>query len=121
MTLADQEASVNQELSLAVIHNRNSHNAHHDIILPAIKNDKSMNIAVSCKASFNLSNEKTLESQLKTDDESVGLLVCLYLGNHQREAQYQNVVFLNGSGCCNGLMLNMFVLTRRLISQNKQD
>jgi hypothetical protein len=119
MFLPEQEASVDQNLPSAVIHNCKTHNAHHDIILPASEG----NIVVSCKASFNLSSDKTIQSQLKkskTNDESVRLLMWLYLGNHPREEQYKNVVFINGSGCCNGLTMDMFILIKKLISQNNK-
>jgi len=55
----------------------------------------------------------------------VDLLIWLYLGNKsKREEQYQenqeNVVFMNGNGCCNGLALDMFILTKKLISMNNK-
>ena len=119
MILPEKEAFVNQELPLPVIHNCKTHNAHHDIILPSNKG----NIAVSSKASFNLSSDKTIQSQLKkskTNDESVSLMMWLYLGTYQREEQYTNVVFINGNDCCNGLTLDMFILIKKLISQNNR-
>ncbi|KAJ2988764.1 hypothetical protein HDV02_005417 [Globomyces sp. JEL0801] len=114
----------------AIIHNLKTHTAHHDIILPAKRNSKvvkalvSVNIAVSCKASFDLSSDRTIQRQLKVskkNDAPVGLLIFLYLGNNRREVQYKgNVVFMNGNGCCNGLALDMFIMTKRLISLNNK-
>jgi hypothetical protein len=127
MDLPSQEAFVNStNLPSAVIHNCNIQSAHHDIILPSkiqgLNGDILVNIPVSCKASFDLSSNKTIQNQLKTSKQTdilVYLLVWLYLGNEKREEKYQNnVVFLNGDGCCNGLALDMFILTKKLISQN---
>lgn len=126
--LPEQEAFVNSEnLPSAVIHNRNANNAHHDIILPARISQgpngyRVVNIAVSCKATFQLSANNCINIQLMTskkDYKTVELLLWLYLGNEEREKNYSsNVVFANGSGCCNGLALDMFILTKKLISNN---
>jgi hypothetical protein len=131
MILPERESFVNsRKMPNAIIHNLKTHRAHHDIILPAKRNSKdvkglvSVNIAVSCKASFDLSSDKTIQSQLKVSKENdapVGLLIWLYLGNQRREEQYQgNVVFMNGNGCCNGLALDMFIMTKMLISLNNK-
>jgi hypothetical protein len=131
MILPEQESFVDSiNMPNAIIHNLETHTAHHDIILPAKRNSKvvkglvSVNIAVSCKASFDLSSDKTIQSQLKVskrNDAPVGLFIWLYLGNKTREEQYQdNVVFMNGSGCCNGLALDMFIMTKKLISLNNK-
>ena len=108
----------------ALIHNRKTNTAHHDIILPAKRFNKNINIAVSCKASFELSPDKTVQSQLrisKTDGNPVEFLIWLYLGDEKREEKYQdNVVFMNGAGCCNGLALDMLILTKILISKNNK-
>ncbi|KAJ3324660.1 hypothetical protein HDV06_006553, partial [Boothiomyces sp. JEL0866] len=131
MILPEQESFVSSiNMPNAIIHNCKTHTAHHDIILPAKRNSKgvkglvSVNIAVSCKASFDLSSDKTIQSQLKVsknNDAPVDLLIWLYLGNKRREEQYQgNVVFMNGNGCCNGLALDMFIMTKKLISQNNK-
>ena len=105
-------------LPKAVIHNKEKHNAHHDIILPAISNNTQVNIAVQCKASFDLSKKKTIESQLlvskEKDAQSIQQLFWLYLGEENREKQYPTVTFLNGSGCCNRLSLNLFELLKKL-------
>jgi hypothetical protein len=38
-----------------------------------------------------------------------------------RELKYgDDVVFLDGSGCCNGLALDMLILTKKLLSQNNK-
>jgi hypothetical protein len=131
MILPEQESFVDSvNMPNAIIHNLKTHTAHHDIILPAKRNSKvvkglvSVNIAVSCKASFDLSSDKTIQSQLKVskkNDAPVGLLIWLYLGNKMREEQYQgNVVIMNGNGCCNGLALDMFIMTKMLISLNNK-
>jgi len=110
--------SSSNNLPKAVIHNKEKHNAHHDIILPAILNGTQVNIAVQCKASFDLSQKKTIENQLLASKEggaqSVQQLFWLYLGEENREKQYPDVAFLNGSGCCNGLSLNLFQLLKKL-------
>ena len=110
--------SSSNNLPKAVIHNKKKHNAHHDIILPAISNDTQVNIAVQCKASFDLCKKKTIESQLLVSKEkeaqSVQQLVWLYLGEENREKLYPKVAFLNGSGCCNGMSLNLFELLKKL-------
>ncbi len=115
--MPEKEAFVNQTFPLAVIHNCKTHNAHHDIILPTSIGS----IAVSIKASFDLSSNKTIQSQLKISkksDDTVSLLMWVSLGNHQRNEMYNNIVFITGYGCCNGLALDMFILTKKLNSQN---
>ena len=89
MVLPEEESFVDSiNIPNAIIHNFKTHTAHHDIILPAKRNAKdvnrivSVNIAVSCKASFDLSSDKTIQSQLKVskkNDAPVGLLIWLYL------------------------------------------
>jgi hypothetical protein len=129
LDLPGKEAFVNStNLPPAVVHNCKIQSAHHDIILPAKvqgpNGDVRLNIPVSCKASFDLSSDKTIQSQLKTskqNDEPVHLLIWMYLGSEKREENYQGkAVFLNGDGCCNGLALDMFALTKKLISQNNK-
>jgi hypothetical protein len=114
MIFPEHEAFVDSiNLERAVIHNCKTHTAHHDLILPAermdqgvVNTDTSVNIAVSCNASFELSSDKK-QSQLKRpkqNDAQVDLLIWLYLGNKKREHKYQgNVVFMNGNGRCSGL------------------
>ena len=124
--LPNNQYFVNTEnLPPAVIHNVNTKSAHHDIILPAkLSENKGIVIAVSCKSSFKLSGDKTIQEQLqisKKDKKKVDLLIWLYKGpGEAREAKYQNVVFLNGAGCCNGLALDLLILTKKLTSQNNQ-
>ena len=131
MMFPEQESFVDSSnLPNAIIHNFKTHTAHHDIILPAIiakgvHEMVSVSIAVSCKASFDLSSKKTIEQQLmvsKTNDAKVDVLIWLYLGNQAREGNYaKNVVFMNGNGCCNGLALDMIILTKKLISLNNRN
>jgi hypothetical protein len=123
--LPNQEVFVNScNLPSALIHNKNIQKAHHDIILKGTTSTGIFNIPVFCKASFGLSPDKTIQSQLKfskSNNTPVDLLVWLYLGNENREKQYQNnVVFINGDGCCNGLALDMLILTKKLISLNNK-
>ncbi len=79
----------------------------------------------STDACFPISLAKLGELQLQAmkqkNDAPVGLLIWLYLGNKRREEQYHgNVVFMNGNGCCNGLALDMFIMTKKLISHNNK-
>jgi ribosomal protein S26 len=108
------------DLGFAVVHNRNIHNAHHDLILPALKRGEIVNIAVQAKASFASPNDKAIEKQLlvsPTSLEQVKQLFWLYLG---KEKTVDSIVFLNGSGCCNGLALDFFILVKKLRSKNQQ-
>ncbi|KAI8903321.1 hypothetical protein EDD86DRAFT_97995 [Gorgonomyces haynaldii] len=127
--LPAQECFVNSpDVPLAVIHNQKSHNAHHDILLPAKTSSETNQLfllPVSCKASFDLSPKETIRIQLKTSKQDgappVRLLLWMYLGNNRNEGKYAgDVVFLDGSGCCNGLALDMFILLKKLNSQNNK-
>ena len=105
------------DLPKAVIHNKNVHKAHHDIILPAISEGLQVTIAVQCKASFDLQTKSTIASQLqisKLNPNPVHQLFWFYLGEVSRESNYEGVAFLNGSGCCNGLSLNLFEMLKKL-------
>ena len=113
------------DLGFAVVHNRNIHNAHHDLVLPACVSGKTVNIAVQAKASFDLSDKKTILKQLlisPTSLEPVKQLfwLYLYLGKHQREKKFNSIVFLDGSGCCNGLALDFLILVKKLRSENQK-
>ncbi len=115
------------DLSLpsAVIHNKHHHNAHHDMLIPVkARNGKRINIAVSVKASFNLSTDRTIQTQRLSSKSPkstpVTILIWLYLGDVDRETRYENVVFMNGSGCCNGLAIDQFVLLKKLKSSNNK-
>jgi len=112
------EAFVNQNLPLAVIHNRNHQDAHHDIILPTNLGC----IPVSVKASFDYVTGKMNEQRLvsKTSSTNVIQLIWLYLGSLNKEERQANVAFLNGSGVCSGLSIDMFILVKKLKSQNNQ-
>jgi hypothetical protein len=112
------ELSINQDLPHAVIHNKNIHNAHHDIILPTNQGG----IPISVKASFNLAGESVIIKQLwfKNLAQSAKKLIWLYLGSRDTELKYQNVAFINGSGVCNGLAIDMFVLVKTLKSLNNR-
>lgn len=111
------------DLGLAVVHNRNIHNAHHDLILPARTNFGLVNIAVQAKASFDLSDRTTIAKQLlvsPTSLEQVPQLFWLYLGDKRREEYFDSILFLDGSGCCSGLALDFFILIKKLRSKNQK-
>ena len=114
VSLPSSEVLANaSDLGYSVLHNRNIHNAHHDIILPALTRIGIVNIAVQAKASFDLSDLKTMTKQLlvsPASSEQVKQLIWLYLGEKRREENFNTVVFLDGSGCCNGLALDLFIL-----------
>ena len=61
----DSEALASDKLPCAVVHNKNNHNAHHDILLPS---DQGV-IAVSAKASFAFENA-ALKKQLYISKKS---------------------------------------------------
>jgi hypothetical protein len=111
------------DLGFAVVHNRNIHNAHHDIILPARTNLGIVNIAVQAKASYDLAGQKTIKKQLlvsPTSSEQVQELFWLYLGEKRREEMFESIIFLDGSGCCNGLALDLLILVKKLRSENQK-
>jgi len=111
------------DLGFAIVHNRNIQNAHHDIILPARTNLGIVNIAVQAKASFDLSDRTTITKQLLVSPKSkeqVQQLFWLYLGEKPREKMFESIVFLDGSGCCNGLALDFFILVKKLRSKNQK-
>jgi hypothetical protein len=127
ISLPDDEVFIDTEnLPSAVVHNIKRATAHHDIILPAkqLTTRNNIVIPVSCKSSFRLSPDKVIERQLKLSKQNaneVDLLIWLYKGQETREKKYQGKIgFLNGAGCCNGLALDMFILTKKLISQNNK-
>ena len=117
---SDKELFIHQQdLPHAVIHNKNLHNAHHDIILPTNQGG----IPISAKASVSLADKSVIDRQFflsKNSVESAKMLIWLYLGSRDPELKYQNVAFINGSGVCNGLALDMFILVKKLKSLNNQ-
>jgi hypothetical protein len=123
ISLPDSEAFVFHKLNeSAITHNSNIHNAHHDIIIPARISGSLRNIPVSAKCSFTLSPYSCILNQLKQSNVSetaVLSLIWLYLGEWiHLEDNYPQVIFLNGSGCCNGLSLDLFILVKKLKSLN---
>ena len=112
----NSEAFADDELPAAVVHNKNHHNAHHDILLPT----SSGVIAVSVKASFDFTRNDINKQWMisKKSNKKVTQLVWLYLGSSLKESREENVAFLNGSGVCNGLSIDMFILVKKLKSQN---
>jgi hypothetical protein len=111
------------DLGLAVVHNRNIQNAHHDLILPARTIKGPVNIAVQAKASFYEASSKDIMSQLKVSSQSVEnvqQLFWLYLGEKRGvEKNFSSVLYLDGSGCCNGLALDSIILVKKLKSENQ--
>lgn len=157
ISLPDEEAFVNNtSFETSIIHNKKINKAHHDIIIPAMKEGTREDIAVQAKASFRLveaadrnspTQDSRQETQLsdcrslrhcqdqgthskelleinsqtcisKTTDERVALLIWLYLDSSGKEKKHEDkpIVFLNASGCCNGLTLDIFILLKRLRS-----
>jgi hypothetical protein len=111
------------DLGFAIVHNKSIHNAHHDMILPALYGSALVNIAVQAKASFQLSDQNTIMRQLQVrpdTEEQVKQLIWLYLGKETREAKLNSIVFLNGGGRCNGLTLDFFILVKKLRSKNQK-
>jgi hypothetical protein len=116
---SEKEVFIQQNLPHAVIHNKNNHNAHHDIILPTNQGG----IPISAKASVSLAGESVIDRQLflsKNSIEAAKMVIWLYLGSRDTEFRYQNVAFINGSGACNGLALDMFILVKKLKSLSNQ-
>lgn len=122
-----EKFATDSSLPFGIIHNKSFHNAHHDILIPAktLKNNI-INIAVSVKASFKRSDHGIIQRQCLSRNSQqsppVEILIWLYLGDgtgklNQRYGR-TNVIFLNGSGCCNGLAFDQFVLLKKLKSQN---
>ncbi|KAI3656133.1 hypothetical protein MP638_000601 [Amoeboaphelidium occidentale] len=105
-----------EKLAKAIIHNCNIRTAHHDFILPS---DKGL-IPVSSKYSTTL-RVNDIEAQRLTrkgSNKRVQLLIWLYLGNDNQEMLYDNsVIFMNGSGCCSSLSLDIFVLVKKIRSE----
>lgn len=68
---SEKEVFIQQELPHAVIHNKNSHNAHHDIILPTNQGG----IPISAKASVSLAGESVIDRQLFFPKNSAKVLI----------------------------------------------
>jgi hypothetical protein len=64
---SDKELFIQQDLPRAVIRNKNSHNTHHDIILPTNQGG----IPISAKASVSLAGESVIDRQLFLSKNSV--------------------------------------------------
>jgi hypothetical protein len=123
ISLPDQEAFVNKNSrGTSIIHNKKINQAHHDAIISAVKAGVRADIAVQAKASFDLDSTTKIDDQIKISKDAnalpVPLLIWLYLGSTHKEEKHEGkpVVFLNGSGCCNGLTLDKFILLKRLRS-----
>jgi hypothetical protein len=105
------------DLGYAVVHCKNVRNSH-DIILPARKTvgKDCSNTAVQVKVSLSLSNRNTIEKQLlappDTMEEAPNLL-WVQLGEDKKEESYESVIFLDGTGCCNGMTLNFYMMSTK--------
>jgi len=108
--------------------NKDIHNAHHDIILPA----EPVNLAIQCKNSLSIPDAISIESQLylpkqkrpiEEKDGRAFKLLWFYVGSDDSSAgspvdyrshdifdaiRFEQLAFLSGSGCCspNILVLN---------------
>jgi len=105
----------------SIYFNKNIHNAHHDIILPA----KPVNLAIQCKNSLSITDTKSIESQLylpkqkspiKKKDDRTFKLLWFYIGEDDFSEgspvencrsveifdaiRFEQLAFLSGSGCC---------------------
>jgi hypothetical protein len=114
----------NSDMGCAVVHYRKINKAHHDIILPARKTvgKDCSNIAVQVKASLSLPSRSDIEKQLLVSPgttEKVSVLLWVYLGKLKKKKKYESVVFLDGTGCCNGMTLNYYILLKKLNSENQ--
>jgi hypothetical protein len=106
------EATVDSStLKHAVSRNDKNKTAHHDMILYSNKGL----IAVQAKASLRTPTPKAIKSQLKVHkgtDRQVDLLIWIFLGDlaatRLRRSNFEDkVVFLDGSGVCNGMSLDL--------------
>jgi hypothetical protein len=123
ISLPDEEAFVNNNsYGTTIIHNKNIQKAHHDAIIRATKDRVRADIAVQAKASFKLDSAPTIDDQIKISKDAdalpVPLLIWVYLGSTDKpkKCNQKPVVFVDASGCCNGLTLDKFKLLKRLRS-----
>jgi hypothetical protein len=75
---------------------------------------------VEAKASFDLSDSTTIKKRLlvsPTSLEQVQQLFWLDLGQKRKEEVFDSIVFLDGSGCCNGLTLEFLILKQSRIKK----
>ena len=101
----NSEITARDTLPLAVVHDKENHNAQHAILLPT---DMGV-IAVSTKAAFDADRED-LEKQLRLStqsDENVAQLLFLYFGSSPNGEKVENLPFLDGSGVCNGRSIDL--------------
>jgi hypothetical protein len=114
------------ELPAAVIHNVLSPSAHHDILLPTNLG----RIPVSVKGSFTIPAVGYLDRQYRVSKQNLSpcrALLVVYLGSaeksnvtfdfiDQNKLVKDAVVFIDGSGVCNGLALDMYKLLKYIKS-----
>ena len=119
----DKEATVESCTTQTVTRNRESPTAHHDIILYS----KEGPIPLQVKASFKTPTSKQINSQLKVckqSDKHVTLLIWISLINETssriKQRFNQNVVFLDGSGVCNGISIDVFRAAKIVQSVDKK-
>ncbi|KAJ3236413.1 hypothetical protein HDU81_010796 [Chytriomyces hyalinus] len=107
----------------AITHHKEIRNAHYELIIPAKFNNTRCYAPVSAKCLFLLSSNAVIQNQLDALNGTQNqLLFWLYLGKgrHPLEEENPDVLFLDGSGCCNGLPLDLFVLVKKLKSSDNQ-
>ena len=116
------EATVLNSVKHAVTRNRNSPTAHHDLILYSEEGP----IPVQIKNSFKNPRSKEVKKQLKVFRKSadeVNILIWIYLGDVRtlglKTVFASKVVFLNGSGVCNGMSLDLFCASKIVASSDR--
>ena len=115
------EGTVFNSAKHAVTRNRSSRTAHHDLILYS----KEGPIPVQIKNSFKNPRSKEIKKQLKVfrnSADEVDILIWIYLGdlNSLRLKTHfaSNVVFLNGSGVCNGMSMDILCASKIVASSD---
>jgi len=117
--------------------NKNIHNAHHDIILPA----EPVNLAVQCKNSLSTPDGKSIVSQLylpqqkrpvQEKDDRTFKLLWFYIGaddssesspiNYRSNdifdaIRFNQLAFLSGSGCCSPIIWSLIRELKAILSK----
>jgi hypothetical protein len=128
IVVPDHEIFTTDRLPNGITHNKVSHNAHHDILIPVHKNGRIINIAISAKSTFRFPAKgdvvkQVLSKKKKSKDDfsakPVEILVWLFLGNGENLAEmYPQVASISGSGSCNGLIYDQYSMLKIMKSQN---
>ena len=119
----ETEATVEKVSDHSVTRNREVTTAHHDMILSS----KEGPIPVQVKASFRTPSAKDIISQLAVTrgaDKQVDILIWISLTDSQtgviKNKFKEQVVFLDGSGVCNGMSMDMFQEAKKLEKADRQ-